>query len=370
MRVTKTKIAVLALLACALFVYLRPLSIYIGARQIYLRTIGVDGEFVRIGGHRIHYLVGGNGPPLVLVHGVAMSAEDFAPVLRRLMRTHRVYAPNLLGYGRSDQPKSADCSVGAQAVLVLDFLDAMRLRDADVMGVSLGGWVALKLAAEHPERVRRLVLVSSAGLRHKTTLNERTFSANNLDELRASFAKQSDNAHLLPTFVLRDFLRRSKEHAWIVRAQMRSALGGRDLMDGKLARVRMPVLLVSGTNDRIVPFEVSKNLQKGMPQARLVPLEGCGHLALVECDAMIYVERFLSRGLGVSRSVWRRRHRRRLVDWDAADVGGATRDPATSAPTATAATPAARRTRPTASEHLRRSVAPRSSSPGPCRSCS
>ena len=294
MRITKWTIAAAALIACALFVYLRPLSIYMGVRKIYLHAIGVDGGFVRAGGHRIHYLVGGEGPPLLLVHGVAMRAEDWSPVLRRLMRTHRVYAPNLLGYGESDKPRDADYSVRTQAVLVRDFLDAMKLRDADVMGVSLGGWVALDFAAEHPERVRRLVLVSSAGLRHKTTLTERAFSANNLDELRASLAKQSDNAGVIPTFVLRDLLRGSKQRAWIVRAQMRSALAGRDLMDGKLARVRMPVLLVSGTNDKIVPFDVSKNLQKELPQARLVPLAGCGHLALFECDAMTHIEGFFS----------------------------------------------------------------------------
>lgn len=294
MRITKSKLLLLlGLLAAASFVYLRPLSVYIGARKLYLKAIGIDGEFVRAGGHRIHYLAGGEGPPLVLVHGVAMSAEDWAPVLRRLTRTHRVYAPDLLGYGDSDKPQGADYCVATQAAVVRDFMDAMGLREADVMAVSMGGWVALKFASEHPQRVRRLVLVSSAGLAHETILTESSFSTNTIPELRASLALQSDRAGLLPTFVLRDLLRRSKRKAPITRAHMRSMLAGRDLVDGRLSRVRMPVLLLAGTADKIVPFDVARRLQKEMPQARLVPLPGCGHLALFECDAMGEIERWL-----------------------------------------------------------------------------
>jgi pimeloyl-ACP methyl ester carboxylesterase len=263
--------------------YFRPLTVYTAARAVYLYAIGVRGAYVQAGPHRIHYLAAGEGPPLVLVHGVAMRAADWAPVLRELSREHRVYAPDLLGYGDSDKPRDADYSVRMQTEVVRGFLDAMKLSQPDVMGVSMGGWVALRLASEHPERVRRLVLVSSAGLGFKTTLTERSFSARTVPELRASLAMQTDRAGTIPVFVLRDFLRESKKKAWIVRASMRSMLTRPELLDGKLQRVRMPVLIVAGTADRIVPFEVATRLGKEMPQAKLGPLEGCGHLAFIEC---------------------------------------------------------------------------------------
>lgn len=281
----RTTLLLLAMLAIATYTYLRPLSLYFGARKLYLAAIGVRGHDVRVGPHTIHYLVKGDGPPLVLVHGVAMRAEDWAPLYRTLARTHRVYALDLLGYGRSDKPKDADYSVGMQSEVVRGFMDALQLRQADVIGASMGGWVALKLAAEYPQRVRRLVLISSGGFKFETTLHERSFSARNLDELRASLALQTDRAGLLPDFVLRDFLRLSKQKAWVVRAAMRSMLQGRELLDGNVQRVTMPVLLVWGTADRIVPFRVAAAMQKEMPQAQLVALRGCGHLAMIECRA-------------------------------------------------------------------------------------
>jgi len=272
------KIAALVLLAAlAAFVYFRPLTVYFAARKAYLFAIGARGHDVQVGPHRMRYLVAGNGPPLVLVHGVAMRAEDWAPILRTFTKSHRVYAPDLLGYVGSDH------SIRTQAEVVRGFLDAMQLQQPDMLGVSMGGWITLKLAAEHPQRVRKLVLVSSAGFAFKTSLNELSFSARNLDELRASLAMQSDRARLLPTFVLRDFLRHSKMKAPLVRASMRAALSGRDLMNRKLQRVTMPVLLVWGTSDRIVPFQLAAEMQKELPQAKLVALEGCGHLAIIEC---------------------------------------------------------------------------------------
>jgi pimeloyl-ACP methyl ester carboxylesterase len=273
------------LVTAVAFVYLRPLTVVYAARDAYLYASGMRGGFVRVGGYRIHYYHGGEGPPLVVVHGVATRAADAALIYRELMSTRRVYALDLLGYGESDKPRNSSYSVQTQAEIVRGFMDAIGVREADVMGVSMGGWIALKVAAEHPERVRRLVLVSSAGLRFPTTLTERTFTPETMDELRESLALQSDNAAKIPMFVLRDLLRRSAGRGWVVRRSMASMLTLHETLDGKLQRVTMPVLLVWGTTDRIVPFSLAARMQKEMPQAKLVALEGCGHLAIAECRA-------------------------------------------------------------------------------------
>ena len=290
----KIVIGAIALLAIAT-VYLRPLTVYSALREVYLLAIGVRGHHVQVGRHRIHYLVAGEGPPLVLVHGVAMRAADLAPLFRALSRQHRVYAPDLLGYGGSDKPRGADYSITMQTDIVRGFLDAVRLEQPDVMGVSMGGWIAMKLAAEHPQRVRRLVLVSSAGFTFKTSLNELSFSARTIPELRASLSLQTDRADMIPPFILRDILRESKKKSWITRASMRSMLTRGEVLDGKLQRVRMPVLLVWGTADRIVPFAVAARMQRELPQARMVSLQGCGHLAIIECrsDALPPIVQFL-----------------------------------------------------------------------------
>jgi abhydrolase domain-containing protein 6 len=290
--ITAVTIALLAIVT-----YARPLAVYSTARAIYLFAIGVRGHDIQVGPHRIHYLKVGEGPPLVLVHGVAMRAADLAPLFRSLSRQHTVYAPDLLGYGDSDKPRDADYSVTLQTGVVRGFLDAMKLEQPDVMGVSMGGWIAMKLAAEHPERVKRLVLVSSAGFTFKTSLNELSFSARTIAELRASLSLQTDRAGMIPEFILRDILRQSKEKSWIVRASMRSMLTKGEVLDNKLQRVTMPVLLVWGTADRIVPFSVAARMRREMPHAELVALDGCGHLAIIECrtEAMPPIVAFLTR---------------------------------------------------------------------------
>jgi pimeloyl-ACP methyl ester carboxylesterase len=278
---TPVRVFALLLAAFILFAYLRPLTLVFIARDLYLYGIGMRSAEVRVGGHRVHYYVGGEGPPLVMVHGIASRAADAALAYRALAKGHRVYALDLLGFGESDKPPDASYTVAMQAELVQGFLNAMHLRKTDLLGVSLGGWIALKVAAERPERVRRLVLVSSAGLKYPTELQETSFSPTNLEELRASFARQTDAK--VPEFVLRDFLRRSGKRRWVVTRSMRSALKAEDALDGRLQRVTMPVLLVWGTHDRIIPIHVAASMQREMPHARLVRLEGCGHLAIIEC---------------------------------------------------------------------------------------
>jgi pimeloyl-ACP methyl ester carboxylesterase len=294
-----------ALLAIGLVtaVYFRPLTVFALARDVYLRAIGMQSRFVEIGPHRIHYLTGGEGPPLLMVHGVASRAADAAPILRPLMKHRRIYALDLLGYGESDKPADADYSVAMQTDIVRRFAEAMEISQGDVIGISMGGWVALKYAAERPERVRRLVLVSSAGLAFPSSLHERSFSAETLGELRESLSLQTDRAGMIPDFILRDLLRQSRKRSWIVRRSMRSMFAGTDLLDGRLAAVRMPVLLVWGTSDRIVPVSLAARMREEMPHATLAPLTGCGHLAIVECrrEAIPPIVEFLAASPGDDR---------------------------------------------------------------------
>lgn len=288
MRVRAT-IAV-AVLAAALFAYLRPLTITHAAAHILLLRAGMHEHYVDVAGHRLRYFAGGNGPPLLLLHGLGSSAEDWSLVLGTLTPAHRVYAPDLLGWGGSDRPRDGDYSIAAQTELVRGFMDAAGLPRADVGGVSMGGWVAVRLAALHPERVRRLVLIDSVGLDFPTTLNESSFAPQTMDEARHLLWLQSDRFTTLPDFVVADFLRHARLKTWLLRASMRSMLTHRDTMDGKLQRVTMPVLLVWGANDRLAPPSLAQRFHQQLPQSRVVMVPGCGHLAVVECRARVMPE--------------------------------------------------------------------------------
>ncbi len=114
-------------------------------------------------GHRVRFHSSGDGPLLVLLHGIASTADTWAPVATGLAASHTVLAPDLLGHGASAKPRG-DYSLGAYASGVRDLITALGHERATVVGHSLGGGIAMQFAYQFPERVERLVLISSGGL--------------------------------------------------------------------------------------------------------------------------------------------------------------------------------------------------------------
>lgn len=115
-------------------------------------------KYVLVAGHRLAYLDEGNGPPVLLIHGIPTSSLLWRHVIPVLAATHRVIAPDMLNYGRSDKPADADVSIAAQSRLTVKVLDALGIPRADVVAHDIGGGVAQIMAINHPERIKKLVL--------------------------------------------------------------------------------------------------------------------------------------------------------------------------------------------------------------------
>jgi len=245
-----------------------------------LRLSGVHSSFATIGGHRIHYLDGGQGPPLVLLHGHPSRALEWTPLLRSLMKGHRIVAPDFLGYGESDAP-DIQYAIPEQSAMVMDLLDSLRLAQVDLLGFSMGGWVALTLTRDHPERVRRLVLVGGGGLRFPTNVTPAFFVPTSLEQFRA--IEQAQSGRRTPDFLARDLIRTSEARAWALLRSGTSLLSFRGALDGHLATIETPTLLIWGEGDRLIPYDVGQRMAHELPHARLVRLPGCGHLVLWEC---------------------------------------------------------------------------------------
>ena len=109
------------------------------------------------------YRVAGEGPPVVLVHGMLNSSSHWKEVAAELSRDHTVVAPDLIGHGDSAAPRG-DYSLGAHAASIRDLLAAIGIDRATMVGHSLGGGVAMQFFYQFPQRVERLVLISSGGL--------------------------------------------------------------------------------------------------------------------------------------------------------------------------------------------------------------
>ncbi len=272
----------------AAVVWRNPLWLVDQAVDANLHMHGVHSEFVTLDGYRMHYLVGGSGQPLVLVHGLGSRASDWANLIPQLIHGgHRVYALDLLGYGRSAQPKGAAYSIADQARLVEAFIDSQQLEKVDLAGWSMGGWIAMRVALKEPEHIRRLVLLDSAGLRFKLDFDPALLAPSSPRELQALEQRLVPNSPPIPAFLATAVLRRGDRTGWVVHRSVDSMLHGDDLVDGKLGALTMPVLIGWGEQDQLIPLAVGFKLHAQILQSELDVYAGCGHLAPEQCVGQV-----------------------------------------------------------------------------------
>jgi pimeloyl-ACP methyl ester carboxylesterase len=284
---------VLVLLTGVVF-YERPVWVALQGTHFGLFLARVQSNYVLTPEGRVHYYEGeasvpGGGIPLVLVHGLADRDESWALLLKRLSRAgFHVYAPDLLGYGRSPKPADSDYSVGTQEKFVADFIQALGLQKPDIGGWSMGGWIVLKLALDHPEMVDRVVVYDPAGITYDGARESAAmFHPTNLDEVNRLLAVMEPEIRPLPPFVGRDGLRALNEMQPVVDKGVASMLTGKDILDGRLQGMTEPLLIVWGGLDRLIPLSVGQSIHGMVPTSELDVVEGCGHLAPKTCSGRV-----------------------------------------------------------------------------------
>ena len=295
-RLRKVLLTIVLLLAVAAgFVYVRPELATTAIERASMRAAGIHSEYTQLGPYRIHYLVAGEGRPLVLVHGLGGRAEEWAPLMNGLAKQHfRVYALDLLGYGRSDKP-DVDYTIECEVRIVQQFLDRQKLEQPDIGGWSMGGWIALQLAVEHPGRVRRLMVFDSAGVKFQPQVDLALLRPRSPAELAGLTAILYAHPQPIPEFLARGILRQVNQVDWVVGRALDSMVAGKELLDGKLGPVTVPVLIVWGKQDVLTPLSVGQTMQREMPQSRLELFDDCAHMTPLECSGRVVPEvaRFL-----------------------------------------------------------------------------
>jgi pimeloyl-ACP methyl ester carboxylesterase len=276
----------LIMAALGLAFYLRPVSFFNAQVDFQLRATGAQSKWITVSGYKVHYYAIGpeNGKPMVLVHGLGGNAAEWHNLMPYLAYAgFRVYAPDLAGYGKSEQPADFSYSVADEANIVLGFMDTLELKQVDLGGVSMGGWIAQLIAAHHPERVQRLMLFDSVGLHIFPDWDTHLFTPQNPAQLDALTHLLVPNPPRIPGFVARDMVRISNRNAWVIQRALNTMWTGHDATDDLLPQLKMPVLLVWGDQDRIVSFTQGQKMHQLIPQSRLEIIPGCGHLAHVQC---------------------------------------------------------------------------------------
>jgi pimeloyl-ACP methyl ester carboxylesterase len=320
----------------------------LGARR--LRSVGAPGErepllrFRTLHGYRRAYRIAGQGPAVLLLHGIGDSSRTWLDLIPRLARDHTVIAPDLLGHGASDKPR-ADYSVAAYANGMRDLLGVLDIDRVTVLGHSLGGGVAMQFAYQFPDRTERLVLVSSGGVSREVNPVLRALSLPGAEIALQSLGLPFVRAQLglLPRVArlrggslegdARDLLRiidgfpDPTARAAFART-LRSAVDWRGqvitMMDRCYLAAGMPTLIVWGDRDPVVPVRHARLAHDAMPGSRMEIFSGAGHFPFhTDPDRFLHVLRHFLRTTAPSTwsaDQWRRTLRRGPVDTPVAEV--------------------------------------------------
>ena len=256
-----------------------------------------------VNGVSIHYEITGQGEPLILIGGLSTATWLWWKQVPELSKSFRVIAYDQRGAGRSAKPDEP-YSIPMLADDLASLLDALNVKQAHILGISLGGYVAQEFALKYPERVRRLVLCSTSfgganaippTLDALVALLTPVAGRDDLSERVAmSMSAAYSAAHPEDVEKMVAWRLDNPQPAYAYNRQLMSSVGWTS--EGRLERIIAPTLVLAGTADTIVPSKNAELLASALPHSELRLLEGAGHLINVEQAAAFNREviRFLS----------------------------------------------------------------------------
>lgn len=246
--------------------------------------------FVTVTGCRTFLLEGGEGPPLLYIHG-AGGGGVWQPWMQRLARTHRIIAPEMPGFGRTDTPDWFE-TIHDVAYFLLDLMEHLGLRGAQVVGSSLGGWIAAEAAVRSVERMAGLTLIGPSGLHVRGVPKPDIFLWTPEEMTRAMFHDQRLAEAVLAMPVTEEALDRQLRNRFAAARLMWAPRGFDPHLEKWLHRIAIPALVVWGAQDRVLPAgPYGERWGALLPRATVRIIESCGHVPQVEqpdafCDAL------------------------------------------------------------------------------------
>lgn len=282
--------------------------------MVPIASAKAQSRTAKLHGRSVNYVEAGGGDLLLLVHGMAGTAENWASVIEPLALTHHVIAPDFPGHG-SSEPGGGDYSLGSLASGLRDLMLALGEDRATIVGHSLGGGVALQFTYQFPEMVERLVLVSSGGLGPDVSPVLRAAALPGADLfIQATAGPGARVGSLLGAGLGKLGLRPSADVAEVARGY--ASLSDRDRRKAFLATLRsvvgtegqrvaardllylaeaLPLLIVWGDRDPIIPVSHGEETHEALPSSQLEIFEQTGHVPQLECPGrfVAVLQRFL-----------------------------------------------------------------------------
>jgi len=237
-------------------------------------------SFVEVDGCRTRLRRGGSGEPLLFLHG-ASGAPAILPFMEQLAQRFEVLVPEHPGFGLSSEPEWLD-NIHDVAYFYLDFLRSLNLHKTTLVGNSLGGWIAMEMAVRDTSRIKALVLVSPAGLSVPGVQPADTFLMSPEDLARHLFHDQKlAEARLAEPLTPEGVDIALKNRHTTARLAWEPRFHDPHLPKW-LHRIDVPVQIIWGEQDRILPVGFANELKRRIPAARLHVMRDAGHLPHVE----------------------------------------------------------------------------------------
>lgn len=266
----------------------------------------IEPRYLDLHGERVAYREAGQGPAVLLIHGMAGSSNAWRAVMPQLSKRYRVVAPDLLGHGDSAKPRG-DYSLGAFAVWLRDLLDELGISRATLVGQSLGGGIAMQFVHQHPEYCERLALISSGGLGAEVGWTLRLLSAPgaelmlpvvapravvNLGDRLQSWLAPLRGGDGQPGEMWNAYASLSdRETRQAFLRTLRSVVDHRGQAVSAFNRLHfasgLPTLLIWGDADPIIPVAHGHAAHAALGNSRLVVLPGVGHFPHLEAAATV-----------------------------------------------------------------------------------
>jgi pimeloyl-ACP methyl ester carboxylesterase len=251
-----------------------------------------ESKQVEIFGQKIHYLESGAAanPAVILLHGLGGDVSNWAMTIPALSGKYHIYAPDQIGFGKSDKPLA-----NYRVAMLVEFLDVfcrkLGVQKATLVGNSLGGWTAAAFALAHPEKVDKIVLVDAAGYSSKRwggpEMTKEALAALNpstTEDFKRLLSLVLYNKAILTDQFLETALtnKLKRGDGYTINSFIESIVRGEDFLDGRTKAIKTPTLVIWGKDDGLTPLGMGKAFTEDIPGAQLVVIDNCGHVPQME----------------------------------------------------------------------------------------
>ncbi|MBP5661874.1 MAG: alpha/beta hydrolase [Clostridia bacterium] len=250
-------------------------------------TRGLSGQYIQAGGRKIRYYEEGEGENLLMIHGIGQAMYTFRRNVHALSEYCRVITVDLIGHGLSDKP---DCAytIDDFTEMLVDFIDAMELKELVLAGFSTGGIIALNLAVKHPDLIRKLVLLTPGGLTKtcpatlrraaKPLLSDFVFTFFRPHTVRKVLLEAYYDPRMASKSVVNHYFKVLSHHDNLDACLRALAAWNDSAVMDSLSLVKAPVYLFWGEDDTWHPLSMMERFEDELPDVYSATFGECGHL--------------------------------------------------------------------------------------------